>query len=58
MSLVLTQNGFFQFKNSLPAGTPYQVVVAQQPLQGQCSVSNGSGSIVAGKLSLVNVACQ
>lgn len=57
MSLTLTQNGLFQFKNSLPAGTPYQVTVTQQPLQGQCSVSNGSGSIVAGKLSLVNVAC-
>jgi hypothetical protein len=58
LSLVLAQNGFFQFKNPLPAGTPYQVVVTQQPLQGQCSVSNASGSIVAGKLSLVNVACQ
>ena len=58
LSLLLAQNGFFQFKNSLPAGTPYQVVVAQQPLQGKCSVSNGSGNIVAGKLSLVNVDCQ
>jgi hypothetical protein len=58
MSVVLTQNGFFQFKDSLPAGTPYQVVVTQQPLQGKCSVSHASGSIVAGKLSLVNVDCQ
>lgn len=58
LSLLLAQNGFFQFKNSLPAGTPYQVVVTQQPLQGTCSVSHGSGSIVAGKLSLVNVDCQ
>lgn len=58
MSLQLAQNGFFQFKNSLPAGTAYQVTVVQQPLQGQCSVSNGSGTIVAGKLSLVNVNCQ
>jgi len=58
MSLQLAQNGLFQFKNSLPPGTPYQVTVVQQPLQGQCSVSNGSGTIVAGKLSLVNVNCQ
>lgn len=58
LSLTLTQNGFFQFKNSLPGGTAYQVVVSQQPLQGICKVSNASGSIVEGKLSLVNVDCQ
>lgn len=56
--LTLTQNGLFQFKNSLPPGTGYQVTVAQQPFQGKCSVSNASGSVVAGKLSLVNVDCQ
>lgn len=56
--LTLTQNGLFQFKNSLPPGTSYQVTVAQQPVQGKCAVSNASGSIVAGKLSLVNVDCQ
>lgn len=58
MSLSLVQNGLFQFKGSLPAGTNYQVSVVQQPLQGNCVVSNGSGTIVVDKLSLVNVNCQ
>ena len=58
MSAILAQNGDFRFANSLPNGTNYNVVVAQQPLVGTCVVSNPTGVTAANKLSLVTVNCQ
>ena len=58
MALVLTQNGDFRFANSLPNGTTYNVVVAQQPLVGTCQVTNPTGITATNKLSLVSVSCQ
>ena len=58
MSVVLAQNGDFRFANSLPNGTNYNVVVAQQPLVGNCLVSNPTGVTATNKLSLVSVSCQ
>src|SRR5450830_1669273 len=58
MALVLTQNGDFRFANSLPNGTTYNVVVAQQPLVGTCQVTNPTGVTATNKLALVGVNCQ
>lgn len=58
MALVLTQNGDFRFANSLPNGTAYNVVVAQQPLVGTCQVTNPTGVTATNKLALVGVNCQ
>jgi len=56
--LTLTRHGDFRFDTSLKAAHRYNVSVLTQPASVNCSMRNGSSTIVAGKLLLVNVDCQ
>ena len=56
--LPLASNGPFAFKGILPAGTAFDVTVAQQPAQQTCSVANASGTVEAGVMASVDVSCQ
>jgi hypothetical protein len=55
-NLSLTANGTFLFATQLPYGTPYSVTVLAQPTGQLCSVSAGTGTIVAA-VSNVQVDC-
>jgi hypothetical protein len=56
--LVVAGNGAFAFPGLAPAGTGYNVTVGVQPTNGQvCSVSNGSGTVVAATATAISVSC-
>ncbi len=56
-STTVSANGTFTFSLPVPAGMPYAVTVAMQPLGQNCSVANGSGSTNGANVSNVSVAC-
>jgi len=53
----VSQNGTFQFSNTLPFNSIYAVTATQQPTLQTCTVSNGSGTIRASNITNVAVAC-
>jgi len=57
-STALAANGQFALAGGvLPAGTSYAVSVSTQPVTQTCTVSNGSGTVVAGTLASITVSC-
>jgi 6-phosphogluconolactonase (cycloisomerase 2 family)/predicted transcriptional regulator len=57
-SLNVAGDGAFTFAKELKAGSAYSVSVTTQPTGEQCSVSNGSGSVVASNVTNVAIACS
>ncbi|HZE90464.1 MAG TPA: hypothetical protein VE029_01955 [Rhizobacter sp.] len=56
--LTVASNGPFAFPGIKTAGTAYNVSVSTQPAGGQtCSVTNGSGSVVANTQTAITVSC-
>jgi hypothetical protein len=55
--LAIAADGSFAFPGIQAPGTAYQVSVAVQPAGGACAVSNAEGSIQAGVMAVVTVAC-
>lgn len=51
-------NGSYSFNLSVPVGSSYQVVIAQQAVGNTCTVSNGSGTLGVSGASNVLVACS
>jgi subtilisin-like proprotein convertase family protein len=56
-NLTIGANGLFVFLGSLLSGTGYNVTVLSQPTGQTCTVSNGSGTVGAGNVTSVDVAC-
>lgn len=58
-STSVAENGAFAFATGVPGGQPYAVTVQSQPLgpSQTCSVSQGSGTIGAAKITNVSVSC-
>lgn len=57
--LPISADGEFSFPTPLASGAPYNVTVATQPTgpSQSCSVTNGSGTIGAGDVTNVTIAC-
>lgn len=55
--LTLTADGPWAFDGTIADGTAYDVVVAQQPLIGQCTVANGRGVFRTGTSTAIAVSC-
>ncbi|MEM9315327.1 MAG: hypothetical protein AAGA95_11925, partial [Pseudomonadota bacterium] len=55
--LLLSADGDFSFVTLLRAGDAYDVSVAIQPQDAQCSVTNGAGVVSGGNVSNVEVTC-
>jgi hypothetical protein len=56
-NLTVAANGTFNFNTPVPSGTAYAVSVLSQPLGESCTVSNGSGTIIASNVSNATVSC-
>jgi len=56
--LAIAANGKFTMPSSLSDGTPYDVTVARQPANQECSVTNGRGAIDQAGVSNVTVTCR
>lgn len=56
--VISTANGSYNFSVSVPVGSSYQVVIAQQAIGNTCTVSNSSGTLGVGGASNVLVACS
>jgi 6-phosphogluconolactonase (cycloisomerase 2 family) len=56
----ISRNGAFTSAQSIAAGTMYAVAIATQPTNPAqtCTVSNGSGSIVAANITSIRVSCS
>ncbi len=54
----LTANGSFTFSGTISNGATYAVTVASQPSGQNCTVTNGSGTIVGSNITNVTVNCQ
>ncbi len=50
-------SGTFEFATALPAGQPYDVVVASHPTGGECLVLNGGGVVPSSNVTHVYVLC-
>jgi len=57
-SLDVAGDGSFQFATALASGTTYAVTVSSQPIGQTCTVTRGSGTIVAGAITDVQVNCS
>lgn len=55
--LGLINNGSFNFYGLIAQGTKYNVIVSHQPAGQTCTVSNGSGTVGAGDVTSIGVAC-
>lgn len=56
-TLAITGSGPFEFATTLAAQASYAVAIAQQPSGYQCVVTQGSGTMPAGNVGNVAVAC-
>jgi trimeric autotransporter adhesin len=54
----ITQSGPFQFPGPLSEGTPYAVVVIEEPSKQDCIVENGEGVIGRSDVTNVSVSCS
>jgi ELWxxDGT repeat protein len=57
-NLSISANGPFTFPATLPGGSGYVVTVLTQPASQNCSVANGSGTLVTANVTNVIVACN
>jgi hypothetical protein len=57
-SLTVTLNGKFTFKTALASGLTYNVTVGTQPTGETCTVTKGSGTVVASNVTNVLVSCK
>ena len=57
-ALPATANGKFTFTTALASGTTYAVTVGTQPSGETCTITNGSGTVVAANVINVLVACK
>ncbi|MGP0020214.1 MAG: beta strand repeat-containing protein [Candidatus Sulfotelmatobacter sp.] len=57
-ALAVTANGAFTFTTALASGTAYKVTVGTQPSGETCTVTAGTGTVVAAKVTTVKVACK
>ena len=55
--LTVAANGTLVFGTQLVSGATYNVTVATQPAAGNCTVTNGSGTVSAANVTSVNVTC-
>jgi len=56
-ALTLTQNGAFTFATEVASGAAYLVTVSSEPAAETCTVTGGSGTVGAGNVTSVAVAC-
>ena len=56
-STTVSANGSFSFKTAVDAGGSYAVTVGAQPTGETCAVSGGTGTVSAGNVTSVSVAC-
>jgi len=56
-NLSLASDGSFNFANSLPGGSAYNVSVVTQPAGQTCAVTNGSGTVGSANITNVAVTC-
>jgi hypothetical protein len=56
-SLAVTVNGKFTFKTAVASGSTYNVTVGTQPTGETCTVTGGSGTVVAANVATVKVVC-
>lgn len=56
-SLIITQNGNFQFTNLLNPNENYSITISKQPSQKNCEVTNGTGVISGKDIQNVTVVC-
>ena len=54
----ISASGGFKFNTNVPLNGSYSVTVSSQPTGQMCTVSNGTGSGVAGNISNVQVTCS
>ncbi|MEQ5843480.1 lactonase family protein [Paraburkholderia acidicola] len=55
--LTVAANGTFVFGTQLASGAAYNVTVTTQPAAGNCTVTNGSGTVSAANVTSVSVTC-
>ena len=56
-NLTVAANGTFNFNTPVATGSGYAVSILGQPLGESCTVTNGSGTIIASNVSNVTVSC-
>jgi alpha-tubulin suppressor-like RCC1 family protein len=56
-NLTVSANGGFAFTTLIPSGSTYAVTVLTNPPGRTCTVSNGSGTVIASTISNVAVTC-
>jgi Galactose oxidase, central domain len=54
----VSANGGFGFSGQIASGSAYTVTVSTQPPGQNCTVTNGSGTVVGSNISTVGVACS
>jgi N-acetylneuraminic acid mutarotase/ribosomal protein S11 len=54
----LSANGNFTFSGQIASGSAYAVTVSNQPPGQNCTVSNGSGTVVSSNVITVGIACS
>jgi len=57
-STTVSANGSFTFSTQIASGSGYAVTVSTQPPGQNCSVTNGSGTVVGANITNVSVACS
>ncbi len=57
-SLTVTANGKFTFAKPVASASAYKVTVSVQPAGETCTVTGGSGTVVAANVTTVVVACK
>ena len=57
-ALTVTANGTFTFTAALASGTAYKVTVGTEPTGQTCTVTAGTGTVVAANVTSVKVACK
>jgi hypothetical protein len=58
LALTLAANGIFAFPGTIAAGSVYNVAVSVQPVGETCTVSGGSGTVLANVMASVAVTCN
>lgn len=57
-TLSVATNGAFAFPDIRPGGQSYNVTVSVQPSLQNCTVTDGSGTVVAGEQTEISVVCS
>jgi N-acetylneuraminic acid mutarotase len=57
-STTLSANGSYTFSGQIASGSPYAVTVSTQPPGQNCTVTNGSGTVISSNVSSANVDCS